>query len=156
MILPLMLSFAVACQPPQPQATATGPDVEAVTAFVATYTAAVEAEDMETWQTLRTSDMIAFPPDAPPFVGLETLRSWAEGTFATTSTTFTAQPEDVLVAGDLATVRASYTQIVTPNDGDAMELSGTWLMVLRKQPDGSWKVWRDMWSVVAPPDTPET
>jgi len=158
MILPLMV-FAVACQPAavEQQATTTGPDVEAVTALLAQYSDAVEAGDIETWATFRTDDMVAFPPDAPAFVGLESLRSWAETTFRETTTQFPLQADEVLVAGDLAVVRASYEQTVTPRgEGEPIEMSGTWLIVLRKQPDGSWKVWRDMWSVIAQPGTPPT
>lgn len=58
-------------------------------------------------------------------------------------------------AGDLAVLRASYEETLTPKDeGEPMDLTGSWLIVLRKQSDGSWQLWRNMWSVVAPPAPP--
>jgi ketosteroid isomerase-like protein len=59
------------------------------------------------------------------------------------------------VAGDLAMLRTLWEETVTPKGGgEPAELSGVWLIVLKKQTDGSWKAWREMWSVIAPPPPP--
>ena len=171
MILPLMLLVAVACQPAERElsdtaiaedtsvgqfqpATTTGPDVEAITAWLEQCTAAFNAGDPEGILALFSDDAVSMPPDAPP-VSFGELRSLYELMFGENTVQVTTQADEVVVAGDLAVMRASYEDTITPRgEGEPTEMSGTWLIVLRKQPDGSWKVWRDMWSVVPPPPPP--
>ena len=66
---------------------------------------------------------------------------------------FTARVDEIVVAGDLAVLRAFFEETLTLKaGGEPTELSGSWLMVLKKQADGSWKLWRNMWGVIpAPP-----
>ncbi len=157
MILSFMLPAAFACQPAtvERHATTTGPEVEAVTALLAQYCANVRAGDVEIWATLRADDMVHFPPDAPPIVGLDGFRPVAEGLFRENTIALNARADEVIVAGDLAVMRASFEETITPKDeGEPTEIAGNWLIVLRKQADGSWKVWRDMWSMVPPPQAP--
>ncbi len=157
MILPLVLLVVVACQPPAvPQhATTTGPEVEAVTALLAQYCANVRAGDIERWAALRADDMVHFPPDALPIVGLDGFRPVAEGLFRENTIALNARADEVIVAGDLAVMRASFEETITPKDeGEPTAIAGNWLIVLRQQADGSWKVWRDMVTVVPPPPAP--
>lgn len=50
-----------------------------------------------------------------------------------------------MVAGDLAVVRAFFEEtFTTTGEGEPIEMSGSWLVVLRKQTDGSWRLWRNM------------
>jgi uncharacterized protein (TIGR02246 family) len=155
-ILPLLL-FAAACRPAavEQQATTTGPDVEAVTAWLAQYADAVDAGDMETMLALIADDAVLIPPDAPPTSGMAAIRPEMESYFRDYTMQTNAQPDEVVVAGDLAFVRASYTDIVTPKgEGEPIEGSGVWLILLRKQSDGSWKLWREMYSVFPPAPPP--
>ena len=154
MILPLMLLVFVACQPAEQHATTTGPDVQAITTWLEQVTAAINAQSTEGTLALYASDAVFSPPDAPS-VTIDELRSWYEGLFAENTFQFTAQALDVVVSGDLAVLRASYEETVTPKgEGEPVANDGSWLIVLRKQTDGSWKLWRDMWSVIAPPPPP--
>jgi len=152
LVFPLLV-FA-ACQPAavEQHATTTGPDVEAVTAWLEQYVAAVNSGDIEGTLARIADDMIAIPPDGPPTVGIAALRADLEGFFRDYAMQSQTTPDEVVVAGDLAFVRASYTDTVTPKgEGEQIESSGVWLILLRKQLDGSWKMWRDMWSVLPPP-----
>ncbi len=152
MILPLIL-LAVACQPPAQETVTTGPDVEAITAWLAELTAAVNAGDPEGVQALYAADAVFSPPDAPSLTA-EELRSLYGVMFEESTFDFTSDVIEVVVSGDLAVLRASYEETVTPTgEGEPYDQAGTWLVVLRKQPDGAWKLWRDMWSIVPPPET---
>ena len=156
MILPLTLVAAVAYQPAAvaQQATTTGPDVEAVTAVLAQYTAAVNAGDPEGILAHFSDDAVSMPPDMPS-LSVGELRSLYEVMFGENTFQYTTQADEVVVAGDLAVIRAFYEETVTPRgEGVPFEQGGTWLIVLRKQSDGSWKLWRDMWTVVPPPPPP--
>jgi uncharacterized protein (TIGR02246 family) len=155
MIFPLTLLVFVACQPTEQQVTTTGPDVEAITTWLGQVTAAVSAGNPEGVLALYADDAVFSPPDAPS-ITLEELGSMYGVMFGESTFQFTAQVLDVVVSGDLAVLRASYEETVTPKgEGEPEDRDGTWLVVLRKQTDGSWKLWRDMWSVIAPPAPPK-
>ena len=152
MMLPLMLIVGVACQPAEQQVTTSGPDAEAITAWLAQVTAAVNAGDAEAVLAYYTDDAVFSPPDAPPLT-VEELRGLYQVMFAESTFDFRSEPIEVVVSGDLGVLRASYEETVTPKgEGETHDQGGTWLVVLRKQSDGSWKLWRDMWSIVAAPE----
>ncbi len=151
MMLPLILSGAMACQPSgiDRQATTSGPDVEAVRAWFEGYLAAVNRGDLEDWMTFVADDAVIMPPDELPIGGMAEIRPRYEAVFATFAFQFSARVDDIVVAGDLAVLRAFYEETVTPKgEGEASAFSGSWLMILRKQSDGSWKLWRNMWGVI--------
>jgi uncharacterized protein (TIGR02246 family) len=148
--VPLML-FAVACQPPEPQVTTTGPDVEAITAWLEQADAAFSAGDYERALSLFSEDAVFMPPGSPP-VSIEEVRSIYQVMFRDNTMQMASQAAEVVVSGDLAVVRASYEETITPTgEGEPTFMSGPWLIVLRKQSDGSWKGWHNIWSVVPLP-----
>jgi uncharacterized protein (TIGR02246 family) len=153
-MLPLFLVAAVACQPTEQQIVTTGPDVEAIDAWLDEVAVAVNAGDVDGILAHYADDAVFSPPDAPS-VTLEELRAWYDEMFGASTFEFSAEPLEVVVSGDLAVLRASYEETITPmGEGEPETHDGNWLVVLRKQADGSWKLWRDMWSVIQPPPPP--
>jgi ketosteroid isomerase-like protein len=55
------------------------------------------------------------------------------------------------VAGDWAYDRGNYTLTVTPKSGKPTETSGKYLTIYKRQPDGSWKIYRDISNSNNPP-----
>ena len=156
MILPLMLLVIAACQPTtvEQQAVTTGPDVEAITTAFEQAVAAANARDVEGVLSVYADDAMSMSPNEPPTNGKAAIRASFQPTFAENTIQITARPDEVVVAGDLAVMRTSYEETVTPRgEGEPVELRGDWLIVWRKQSDGSWKFWRDMYSIVPPPAT---
>jgi len=155
MILPLMLFVFAACQPAavEQQAATTGPDVEAITTVFEQAIAAANAGDVEGVLAVYASDAVSLPPNEPLVSGEAAIRAKFQPTFAENTVRIATSQDEVVVAGDLAVMRISFEETVTPKgEGEPIELGGHWLIVWRKQSDGSWKFWRDMWSVVpAPP-----
>ncbi len=144
-----------ACTLPDPHATPVGPDVEAAKTWVADYTAAVNAGDLDAVVALYQNEATSMPPDEPAISGVDALRSWYAPAFETYSFELATTVDEALVACDLAVLRSSYDQRITSKDGsESMTQHGSWLIVLREQDDGSWKLWRDMWSVV-PSEQPQ-
>jgi uncharacterized protein (TIGR02246 family) len=145
-----------ACTLPDPHATPTGPDVDAAKAWLADYTAAMNAGDLEAVLALYGNDATSMPPDEPAVSGLDALRTWYAPILEHYSFDLTATVDEALVACDLAVLRSSYDSRITPKDGsESVTQHGSWLIVLREQDDGSWKLWRDMWSVIPPVELPE-
>jgi len=59
--------------------------------------------------------------------------------------------------GDLAFATGTYTLAATPKQAGAKPLptdNGKYLEVMKKQPDGSWKIIYDMWNASTPPAMP--
>lgn len=53
-------------------------------------------------------------------------------------------PLETQVAGDWAYEGGNITENVTPKSGKPIEESIKYLVTLRREPDGSWKVYRDI------------
>jgi uncharacterized protein (TIGR02246 family) len=150
--LPISLVLLACTQTVEQQTTTTGPEVEAIRAWFEQYNAAINAGDLEGWMTFVADDAVVLPPDELPISGMDELRPRYEAVFSTYAFQFTPRLDEVVVAGDLAVLRAFYEETLTvKGEGETMEFSGLWLMILRKQSDGSWKLWRNMWSVIPPP-----
>jgi uncharacterized protein (TIGR02246 family) len=111
--------------------------------------AAVNAGDLDAWASFIADDAVVMPPDELPISGIDTLRPLYETVFRTYDFDFIPRLDEVVVAGDLAVLRAFFEETVTPTGaGEPIELSGSWLVVLRRQADGSWKLWRNMWGAI--------
>lgn len=113
--------------------------VPAVLATVRTMTDHFHAADIEgVMGSYENAPVIAFEPGAP--VGdREVIRSMFEGAFAACPR-FTYDRHDVLVAGDLALHVAPWTMSATAADGQALTEQGLSIAVLRRQPEGNWKI----------------
>ncbi|MGD8866816.1 MAG: DUF4440 domain-containing protein [Gemmatimonadales bacterium] len=157
LLAPLLL-VGIGCQPCDvEQATATGPDVIAITSWLDRYVAAVNNGDLGAWASFIADDAVVMPPDEHPISGMGRLRPLYETVFRTYAFDFRPDVNEVVVAGDLAVVRAFFEETVTPKgEGEPLALSGSWLAVLKKQPDGTWKMWRNMWGAIpaAPTEPP--
>jgi uncharacterized protein (TIGR02246 family) len=114
--------------------------------------AAQNAQDIEAMIALYAVDAVRMNAHMPALIGREAiqeefLRGWSEADVETRNVV-----DDVIVSGDIATARGSWTATVTPKDGsEPLEQSGSWVSVMARQPDGSWlNVW-DIWNEDVPP-----
>jgi len=114
-------------------------DAEAIRALTDAHCAAVLAHDPDAFLATCTDDIHFFPPDQAAVSGREACRAYMED--FPTPATFTPVVQDVEGAGDLAFSRGQAT--ATFDDGP--DATFTWMAVHRRQPDGSWKMARDMW-----------
>jgi uncharacterized protein (TIGR02246 family) len=129
----------------------TGPEVEGVRSWFEAYTDAINDGVLDRWAEFVADDAVIMPPDEPPIIGMEAIRPQYAAVFNAYSFDFRGGLQEVAVSGPLAVVRASIAETLTPKSGgEPMEYRGAWLMVLRREVDGSWKLWRNMWSVFPP------
>jgi uncharacterized protein (TIGR02246 family) len=149
-ILPLLL-VAVACQPASPRATTTGPDVDAIATAFEQAVAAVNAGDVEGMMAFYADDEVMMSPSEPPVSGKAAIRSMMEGQLAQNTVQLAVDPVETVVAGDLGVMRTHWAETATPRgEGEPAEYRGDWLIVWRKQADGTWRFWRDMYSMLPP------
>jgi len=150
-MLPLLLVIAVGCTTGEPRATTTGPDVEAIEDWLAQTIAAYNSGDAEAALALYADETLSMPPLETP-MDTEQERATMQAFFGENDIQLAANAEEIVVAGDLGVLRVTYSESWTPKgEGEAGVQRGTWLVILRKQGDGSWKLWRDMWTSETPP-----
>ena len=135
-------------------------DVESVTAAVNEiwneYASSLNAGDVARWISLWTDDGVQLPPGSPPVVGKETIRAGLESEVDVVTFDMEINNEEVHVSGDLAVARGTYAATVTPKaGGEAIPIDGKYMTLLRRQPDGSWKIHRDIFNSNVPPAEPE-
>jgi len=140
------------CQPSQP-AELSQQDIAAIQAIAGKWTTAQMAADWTAMGGLLADNIALFPPNLAPVEGRDAAMKFLQG-FPKLSA-FTASSVDVSGRGDLAYDRGTYTFTTeaAPN-APSMSETGTYVAILRRQADGSWKVTRDIWHSDSPAPPP--
>ena len=90
---------------------------------------------------------MVFAPGAPVARGRAAINKANADMFANaTVTDFKLTTADVIVTGDYAIETGAYDMTVKPKAGKAEPDIGKYVTVWQKQPDGSWKIIRDIFN----------
>jgi uncharacterized protein (TIGR02246 family) len=141
------LSFAsAACQAPTPEA---GPlsddDVAAIISLRDRWVQAELAGDWDEWATLLTEDAVQMPPYQSAIEGRTAMKAWAEAFPKITDVALT--PIETNGRDGLAYSRGTYSiTIMAEGMPEPVTDSGSYVQILRKQPDGSWRVAIGIWN----------
>ncbi len=129
-------------------------DAAAVLSVDSVFAAGVRAGDAGAVANAYADDAVLMPPDMKPIKGRASIQEYWAGFFKS----YTVEPElgmdEMDGRGDLAYSRGHYYLEVTPKAKGVPRMapvSGKFLEVLRRQPDGSWQYTVDMFSANAPP-----
>lgn len=142
---PLLL--VVAPMPAQEQA-----DAAAIQALTEEWTAAFNAGDATALAAWYTDDAVRMPPNAPAYQGREATKEAFHGLFTQFAAELTWPTEEIIVAGGWAFHRGTYTIRLTPvAGGEEIGESGKVIVICKRQPDGSWKIAREIWNRDKPP-----
>jgi len=124
-------------------------DVDAFEAYVLetweSYSAYMNAANSEAWIGLWDKNGVQLPPGRPAFEGRSAiLGSVAAQLAGTDFDDFTINNKEVEVSGGLGFARGTYSVKLTPKSGgDTMLFEGKYLTIFKRQPDGSWRIYRD-------------
>jgi ketosteroid isomerase-like protein len=124
-------------------------DRAAIDQIVAALDAAYSAEDFQAAQVYFAESIVHMPPTENAVVGAAAVRARDSVFAATYDDQLASTIEDVVIDGDWAVVRLTYTETWTPKSttGTAGGASGAkTLLVLRRQADGAWKITHYMWN----------
>ena len=143
-----------ACRPPVEEAApeaeepaAVEADLEAINQLRDDYSAANNAGDAVATAGLFTDDAILMPPNEAAVVGKEAIQSNSQARFDEFKSEHGATSEEIELADQWAYGRGSYTLKLTPKaEGEALEDSGKYLVIVERQPDGSWRIARLIWN----------
>ena len=124
----------------------------AVDATFVRYAAALGASDADGWSALWAEDGMQLPPDSPPVIGKAGIREKLRSLLGQYRFDMRIHTEEVRSAGEWAFARGLYSATLTPRAGGApIPIDGKFLTVFLRQPDGSWKIYRDIFNSNAPP-----
>jgi uncharacterized protein (TIGR02246 family) len=102
---------------------------------------ASERGDVDTVLSLMADDVIFMVPGREAF-GKDVFRAASEA-MKNTRLTGSSDVREVNVLGDWVYIQNYIEITITSPEGDAMRRKGYALSILRKQPDGKWRLWRD-------------
>ena len=124
-------------------------DERAIRELIDTWLAASKAGDLRTVLSLMTDDVVFMAPGQAPF-GKDAFAAALRG-MGDVRMEGRSDVQEVRVLGDWAYLR-NYLEIeVTPPGGTPMHRAGYTLSILRKDPDGRWRLARDANLVTAVP-----
>ena len=111
------------------------------------YCASLNAGDLDRWLLLWTEDGVQMPPDEPPAIGTDRIRDRNQGFLDLFEFDISITNEELETAGDWAYARGVFQATLTPKqEGDTVEVDGKFMTILRRQPDGSLKIHRDIFN----------
>ena len=111
----------------------------------ARFAAAMTKGDAATMSLNYADDASVFLPNTKAAHGRAEIEKLMAGMFSTTSipaAKFTTA--DMIVSGDYAIETGAYEMTMKPKTGKAINDVGKYITVWKKQPDGSWKILRDI------------
>jgi len=127
-------------------------DIAAINEFGNQYTLAMNTGDLDLYVSLHTDDIVKMGPGAPAAFGKEELRANMKPLFDNFTLEMDLYNEEVQVAGDWGFNRATYTMLITPNEGgEPIFDDGKAVGIYKRQADGSWKLYIDCWNSNVPP-----
>ncbi len=113
---------------------------QAIEAAVSRYVSASNSGDAEALTALYTEDAVLLPPDHAPIQGKAAIgQFWRQGT----DTGLQVRTLRVEVDGSVGYLIGQYS--LPANDEEPAD-SGKYVMCLRRQRDGSWKLAADIWN----------
>jgi ketosteroid isomerase-like protein len=129
----------------------TDADVAGIKAFNQAYEKAIKADDTNAMVNMWDNDGVMLPPAEPAVVGASQIRAWLTKNRVTATSANISQDvtnwKDIMVSGDYGFQWGQTFVDIRSKDGSTgFHMYGTALQVLRKEPGGSWKLFRSSWS----------
>jgi ketosteroid isomerase-like protein len=122
-------------------------DEAAITEFNKRYLGAINDGDIATLASLTTEEHIMIAPGRPPTVGKKANDEANGRVFTMFDIDETWTPQETVIDGNLAYQRGTFVVEATPKaGGNKSRTTGTFLRIYRRQPDGSWRMTRDMFN----------
>lgn len=155
MVPVLVTVAALACTRPAPQ-TDTEADVAAINGVREREMALLGTGNMDSLLTVYTSDVAFMPPNEPAVRGQDAVRKWGEAMFGQITLNGRYASSEVSVSGDWAVDRYTGVLTATPKaGGSATEEKIKGVHIMKRQPDGTWRIAQDVWNSDAPlPSSP--
>jgi ketosteroid isomerase-like protein len=134
-----------------PPETSFADELAQITAFNERYLSSINEEDIAALSSLTTDGHIMLPPNSEPVIGKAANDAMNGGAFERYDFSETWSPSETVIEGNLAFQRGTFTTIATPKaEGERLEVSGSFLRIYQRQPNGEWRMTRDMFNSSTP------
>ena len=135
------------CAATQTGLDSTAVDLVAIAKFNQRYLQAINDGDIAALSGLTTEEHIMLMPNRPPLIGKEANDTANGRAFELFDFDETWTPVETEVSGSWAWQRGTYKVIAAPKAGGVSRTStGNFLRIYWRQPDGSWRMIRDMFN----------
>jgi uncharacterized protein (TIGR02246 family) len=105
------------------------------------------AADVASLETFYAEDAIEMQPDGAPHDGRKAIQDSHAAFFAQFTATQSATAMEVGVEGNLGFTRGTWGVRSTPKaGGPETSRTGKWMVLSKREADGSWKIWRWIWN----------
>ena len=134
-----------ACTRSVPPAEDSQAEVEAAIAdFNRQYLAAINTGDIDALAALTTEDHMMISSAGPPMTGKQALVDAMTGAFERFDFDESWSPQETVASGDVAYQRGTFVVNALPKaGGEPVRMTGNFLRIYRRQPDGRWFMTRD-------------
>ena len=139
----MALLALAACTPSAP-AESEADAIAAIAEFNRQYLEAINTGDIDALAALTTEDHMMISSGGAPMVGKQALVDAMTSAFARLDFDESWAPEETVVSGDLAYQRGTFVVNAMPKaGGEPVHMTGNFLRIYRRQPDGRWLMVRD-------------
>ncbi len=107
---------------------------------------AVDGRDPSAAAALYDADAVLMPPGEGPIRGQQAIQAYWQRLMTSGIRKVSLVPSELRMAGDIAFEVGEYGINPAPPDHPSGSESGKYIVLLRRQNDGSWKMTHDMWS----------
>lgn len=121
-------------------------DVEQLAQLREEYVQAENAGDIDGVLRMFSDDIVVMPPESPPVKGIEAAEEFFGGFLDAFTVDIELASEDVVVDGDLAYDWGTVSGTLEPSGGQPQPVSNTYLLVYRRDSDGSWRQSKHIWN----------
>lgn len=148
LLLCLPIAALAGCQRAEPpQKPSFAEDLSAIMQFNDKYLGSINTEDIKTLSSLTDEGHIMLAPNRLPIVGKAANDAANGAAFEKFDFDESWTPEETVISGDLAYQRGTFTTSSMPRGGgEKRTVSGAFLRIYQRQPDGQWRMTRDMFN----------
>ena len=146
MIIILAMIIIISCQKSTPDNIGlSDQDITNIHSFFKSHVESALAADWAADALHYTEDAIRFPPGGDPIQGLKAIQEGLEA--IDTVISFSPEIIEIEGCGDIAYIMVKYSiTSILVGSSEPVVSSGITLVILKKQPDNSWKFFRVMWN----------
>ena len=122
-------------------------DIAAVRRMLNAIVSADNARDLNAVMALYADDAVLLPPDENAVVGKEAIRPRYQSLFNEFNPDLSISHDEIITDGDWVFVRGrTGGRVISRKGGATSPVNDKYLMILRRQADGTWRIARLMWS----------
>ncbi len=126
---------------------------EAIQSILAKFVDALNRGDAAGIASIYTEDAKLLPPNNPIIIGKQAIQEFWQGSIEMGIKGGTLETIDLDYSGDLACEVGVYSLDIQPEAGQVIKDVGKYIVIWKKQADGSWKYAVDMFNSDFPPPT---